>query len=123
CLRVFKPPRKAALGPAPGPATAAGVDRLRLLRMPSTPAGGAHGGRMARSINQDRNYQKNLKALIKASLDPDSGLLPPSVRIVGGVLDRDNQFPECVAVGGEDGYCCTGMLIARDVRPTARPCF
>src|SRR5262249_18439438 len=86
-VQVFKATPQAGLGPTPGAAPAAGVDRLRLLRMPSTPAGGAHGGRLARSINQDRNYQKNLKTLIKESLDPDSGLLPPSVRIVGGVLD------------------------------------
>jgi hypothetical protein len=41
-----------------------------------------------------------------------------------GFADDDDAFPDCVAVGSEqDGYCCTGTLIAPNVVLTAGHCL
>ncbi|PSL51721.1 trypsin [Saccharothrix carnea] len=41
-------------------------------------------------------------------------------RVVGGAPTSD--FPDCVAVGSADGWCCSGTLIAPDVVLTAAHC-
>lgn len=41
-------------------------------------------------------------------------------RIVGGVPTSD--FPDCVAVGSRNGWCCTGTLVAPNVVVTAAHC-
>lgn len=43
-------------------------------------------------------------------------------RIVGGQDDIANQFPDCVAVGGPDTWCCSGTLVAPNVVVTAGHC-
>ncbi|MCI4674167.1 S1 family peptidase [Candidatus Mycolicibacterium alkanivorans] len=45
---------------------------------------------------------------------------PTDTRIIGGV--PTTEFPECVAVGGLDRYCCTGTLIAQQAVLTAGHC-
>jgi secreted trypsin-like serine protease len=43
-----------------------------------------------------------------------------SDRVVGGVETGDH--PDCVAVGGPEGWCCTGTLVAPNVVVTAAHC-
>jgi hypothetical protein len=57
----------------------------------------------------DPVFLKNARKLIR-----DRG------RIVGGVPTSD--FPDCVAVGSDDGWCCTGTLVAPNVVVTAGHC-
>ena len=45
---------------------------------------------------------------------------PTDTRIIGGV--PTTEFPECVAVGRLDRYCCTGTLIAPQAVLTAGHC-
>ena len=57
--------------------------------------------------------------------DPDfverqTAVDPDNKRIVGGTPTRD--YPECVAVGARNRYCCTGTLIARQAVLTAGHC-
>jgi secreted trypsin-like serine protease len=42
-------------------------------------------------------------------------------RIVGGIPTSD--YPDCVATGGEDNWCCTGTLVAPNVVVTAGHCY
>jgi hypothetical protein len=76
-----------------------------------------------KSIFEDPKYLANAKALI---LSPHVDRYPASSpeRITGGFPDAEGQFPDCVAVGSdEDGYCCTGTLIAPNVVLTAGHCY
>jgi secreted trypsin-like serine protease len=63
------------------------------------------------SIWKAPEYLKNARSLIG-----------DGARIIGGVEDTDNQFPDCVAVGSADRWCCTGTLVARNVVVTAGHC-
>jgi hypothetical protein len=47
-------------------------------------------------------------------------MAPDGERIIGGVPTSD--FPDCVAVGSETGWCCSGTLIAPNVVVTAGHC-
>jgi secreted trypsin-like serine protease len=68
-----------------------------------------------------------MSALQTTSIETDTEFIknqmaadPTNKRIVGGVPTRD--FPECVAVGSRDDYCCTGTLIAPQAVLTAGHC-
>jgi secreted trypsin-like serine protease len=63
----------------------------------------------AEGLYTDPVYLQNSRKLIK-SRD----------RIVGGVPTSD--FPDCVAVGHRNGWCCTGTLVAPNVVVTAAHC-
>jgi len=43
-------------------------------------------------------------------------------RIVGGRPAGPKEFPDCVAVGGPNSWCCTGTLVAPNVVITAGHC-
>src|SRR6478736_577546 len=45
---------------------------------------------------------------------------PNDTRIIGG--EPTSDFPECVAVGNDNRFCCTGTLIAPQVVVTAGHC-
>jgi V8-like Glu-specific endopeptidase len=72
-------------------------------------AAGAPPGLAPDSIFRDPVFLQNAKKLISER-----------TRIVGGVPTAD--FPDCVAVGTETGWCCTGTLVARNVVVTAGHC-
>lgn len=44
------------------------------------------------------------------------------VLIVGGTPADPQEFPDCVAVGGPLGWCCSGTLVAKNVVVTAAHC-
>lgn len=62
------------------------------------------------SIFLDAGYQANFEAVVS---DPS--------RVLGGT--ETSEHPECVAVGGPAGWCCTGTLVAPDRVVTAGHCF
>ena len=47
-------------------------------------------------------------------------MAPDGERIIGGVPTSD--FPDCVAVGSNTGWCCSGTLVAPNVVVTAGHC-
>lgn len=63
----------------------------------------------AEGIYSDLVYLKNARKLITSR-----------GRIVGGVPTED--FPDCVAVGSLNGWCCTGTLVAPNVVISAGHC-
>lgn len=81
--------------------------------------GGTDPGR-SRSVHQDRKSEV---------LSPDafapSAVIPPSQQdepesIVGGIPTTD--YPDCCAIGDDDGFFCTGTLIAPRLVVTAKHC-
>lgn len=63
----------------------------------------------AQSIYVDDTYLENYRTLIQSG------------RIVGATR-RASEFADCVAVGGEFNWCCTGTLIAPNVVLSAGHC-
>jgi len=47
-------------------------------------------------------------------------LMGARTRIVGGIPTK--EYPDCVAVGGVSGWCCSGTLVASNVVVTAGHC-
>jgi secreted trypsin-like serine protease len=47
---------------------------------------------------------------------------PQGLRILGGIATAATEFPDCVAVGDETDWCCTGTLVAPNVVVTAGHC-
>jgi Trypsin len=80
-----------------------------LARAPRGPRAAASPTATAGSVFADPVFLHNSRKLIKA-LDG----------IVGGVPTAD--FPDCVAVGGDGGWCCSGTLVAPNVVVTAGHC-
>lgn len=62
------------------------------------------------SIFSDPVFIKNAKKLI-----------PDRNRILGGILT--SQYKDCVAVGSQNRWCCTGTLVAPNVVVTAGHCL
>lgn len=92
-------PPGAAPGPAAGPAAGAAPGLAR-----SSLAAPAEA-----SILADPVFLRNARMLIRS---PD--------RIVGGVPSPG--FPDCVAIGTDAGWCCSGTLVAPNVVVTAAHC-
>ena len=61
------------------------------------------------SVLTDAVFLRNARMLIRS---PD--------RIVGGVPSQ--EFPDCVAIGTDTGWCCSGTLVAPNVVVTAAHC-
>jgi carboxypeptidase T len=72
--------------------------------------------RDAESIFTDPEYIANNHKLLR---EPQI-ILPGVFRIIGGVPTTD--FSDCVAVGSEFRFCCTGTLVAPNVVVTAGHC-
>ncbi|MEU4766478.1 serine protease [Actinosynnema sp. NPDC023794] len=61
------------------------------------------------SIFTDPVYLANMRAVVE-----------DHARIIGGVPTAD--FPECVAIGSADAWCCSGTLVSPNVVVTAGHC-
>ena len=107
--------------------TAADDDRAFLDTLEYAPTQGAASGGGARSISlgrsrmsrgarldQDPRYLANVRALARRTLS--------NARILGGSAVRGSEFDDCVAVGDDETWGCTGTLIAPDVVLTAGHC-
>jgi secreted trypsin-like serine protease len=80
--------------------------RVRALSVQSRKAKGAR-------LADDPRYLANIRALVKQK---------PNERIVGGSAVEGTEFNDCVAVGDDDQFGCTGTLIAPNVVLTAAHC-
>jgi secreted trypsin-like serine protease len=92
---------RAVLGRTAEPMVSRGRRGLRAASPQSQPA--------ADSIYADPVFLENAKNLI-----------PNRQRIIGGIPTSD--FPDCVAVGSDAGWCCTGTLVAPNVVVSAGHC-
>lgn len=61
-------------------------------------------------IYRDRTFSRNAREMVANRK-----------RIIGG--DRTADFPDCVAVGSVDDWCCSGTLVAPNVVVTAAHCI
>jgi hypothetical protein len=61
------------------------------------------------SVFSDPVFLENMKELIRNR-----------ERIIGGIPTKD--YPDCVAIGTDDGWCCSGTLVAPNVVVTAAHC-
>jgi hypothetical protein len=68
------------------------------------------------SMLSDPTWLKNWEIL------NHSNLAQPEARIWGGVPVSAGAFPDCVAVGAANGFCCSGTLIGKNVVVTAAHC-
>lgn len=66
------------------------------------------------SIRKDPRFQRNLRKLAERTRQ--------NLRIIGGNKVPGKEFPDCVAVGDDDEYQCTGTLIAPNVVLSAGHC-
>jgi trypsin len=64
-------------------------------------------------LGDDPRYIANLRALARRR---------PNARIIGGIAVPASDFPDCVAVGSDTDWGCTGTLIAPNVVLTAAHC-
>jgi secreted trypsin-like serine protease len=64
-------------------------------------------------LANDPRYLTNIRQLVKQK---------PNERIVGGSTVEGTEFNDCVAVGDDDDFGCTGTLIAPNVVLTAGHC-
>jgi secreted trypsin-like serine protease len=92
---------------------------LAATRQPDTNRGRALSLNAGRSsppgrLDQDPRYLESLRALARQTLS--------NARIIGGSAVRGTEFDDCVAVGDDDRWGCTGTLIAPDVVLTAAHC-
>lgn len=65
-------------------------------------------------LDNDPRYLENLRALAKRARN--------NARIIGGTAVKGTEFSDCVAVGDDFGWGCTGTLIRPDVVLTAAHC-
>jgi secreted trypsin-like serine protease len=65
-------------------------------------------------LDDDPRYLANVRALARRTRT--------NARIIGGNEVRGKEFADCVAVGDDDGWGCTGTLIAPDIVLTAAHC-
>ena len=97
------------------------VERARGLLMRSGPAPAGAGAGAERALGsavpgppEDSLYSDPTFLANGRLMAPDGD------RIIGGVPTSD--FPDCVAVGSEAGWCCSGTLVAPNVVVTAGHC-
>ncbi len=69
------------------------------------------------SLYRDPTWQKNFhKWLNQSSLEEQP------LRIIGGEPTNANEYQDCVAVGSDQGFCCSGTLISQSIVVTAAHC-
>ncbi len=95
------------------------VTKMQSLRVRGvSPAGGAPvADRTSRSqqLLQDERYLRNARELARRTQG--------GTRVVGGTPVPPKEFLDCVAVGNDGQWGCTGTLIAPDVIVTAGHCI
>lgn len=74
----------------------------------------AAGKQPANSIFHDPRFVRNARELIRKT--------KANKRIMGGTTVKGRQFPDCVAVGNDRRFGCTGTLIAPNVVVSAGHC-
>jgi secreted trypsin-like serine protease len=65
-------------------------------------------------ISQDPRYLANAHELARRTLG--------GLRVIGGTDVKKGEFLDCVAVGSDNQWCCTGTLVASNVVVTAGHC-
>jgi hypothetical protein len=68
----------------------------------------------AREVDHDPRFQEHTNHYIKTHAIP---------QVVGGIPTDEGEFPDCVAVGSDTNWCCTGTLVGSNVVITAGHCF
>ena len=91
---------------SPSARAARGPARARTRAARATPA---------RKLESDARQLANARKLARQ-------VLRGTARILGGTLVTGKSFPDCVAVGGNSGWDCTGTLIAPNLVLTAGHC-
>jgi len=71
------------------------------------------------SLRSDPIWQKNFRKWLNEKVIPAQEPL----RVIGGVETAEGEFPDCVAVGSDQGFCCSGTLISKDLVVTAAHCI
>jgi secreted trypsin-like serine protease len=87
--------------------------RLRMAAAAPTAAGSPMGPRSFH-IFEDPRFAKNARELARRSVG--------RVRIIGGTEVRPGEFDDCVAVGSDAEWGCSGTLVASNVVVTAGHC-
>jgi secreted trypsin-like serine protease len=103
-----------------GAVGAAAAATTRALGTVTTGAGGRRALRMAGAptrsfqILKDAEYLGNARELARGGL--------AGAKVVGGVAVKSADFSDCVAVGNDERWACTGTLISRKAVLTAGHC-
>jgi secreted trypsin-like serine protease len=88
--------------------------RLRMATAaPPAPSGSPMGPRSFH-IHEDPRFARNARALAQRTV--------ARVRIIGGTEVQPGEFDDCVAVGSDAEWGCSGTLVARNVVVTAGHC-
>lgn len=95
-------------------------ERINRLEAEVATLRGSSGQRSERTVRRSRKSE-----VLSSNAFERPGVIPPSTQdepesIVGGKLTSD--FPDCCAVGDDDGFYCTGTLIAPRLVVTAQHC-
>ncbi len=88
--------------------------RVRATRHLRTVSGTGSRGPRSFHIFDDPRYLKNARDLARRTMG--------GTRVVGGAAVKAGQFPDCVAVGNDAQWGCTGTLVAPNVVVTAGHC-
>ncbi len=88
--------------------------RLRMVAAAPAAAAGSPMGPRSFHIHDDPRYVRNARALAMRTV--------ARVRIIGGTEVRAGEFDDCVAVGSDSEWGCSGTLVAKNVVVTAGHC-
>jgi len=127
-LTLYKPTELDSLhGRAPTPSKGGlGFTTRGTLLEESLSDGMSMSPQAGSKLSDNPTYAKNARRLNDeaakdGTLNP--AVVGPGPRIVGGLDEDENLFPDCVCVGSTGGYCCTGTLIRKNAVLTAGHCF
>jgi len=96
------------------------VERARGLLLRSAAAAGPDRSVAARAVGAAPGPPEDSLYSDATFLANGRLMAPDGDRIIGGV--PTSEFPDCVAVGSETGWCCSGTLVAPNVVVTAGHC-
>jgi Trypsin len=80
---------------------------------------------VAPQASQFRNHAQAVSSREGLAADPvviknTLRLIASNKRIIGGI--PTSEFPDCVAIGGVESWCCNGTLVAHNLVVTAAHC-